>query len=234
MSNEISYLALRLEGPFQSWGFNSQFNRRNTGLMPTKSGIAGMICAAMGFPRGSELEKDFLLQFREVSFTAVSIPRKVSYNDKNAYQKWNKVLDVRRMQDFHTVKDTLKADGKIKDTHITYRQYLNDAFFGVIIKGDGILIEKIAAALKNPVWGICLGRKNCIPSAPVYAGLYRTEKDGLEKLLQGRPIEEFTRQVEAVSFEEGKDTLSDQAVSFNSSARKFIPRRVLTIEAGEQ
>ena len=38
MSSENKYLALRLQGPLQSWGFDSQYNRRNTGLMPTKSG----------------------------------------------------------------------------------------------------------------------------------------------------------------------------------------------------
>ena len=52
MSSEDKYLALRLQGPLQSWGFDSQYNRRNTALMPTKSALAGMCCAALGFGRG--------------------------------------------------------------------------------------------------------------------------------------------------------------------------------------
>ena len=75
MSSDESYLALRLEGPLQSWGFDSQYNRRNTGLMPTKSAIAGICCAALGFTRGNDKEKTFLTKFRTVQMTAIAIPR---------------------------------------------------------------------------------------------------------------------------------------------------------------
>ena len=75
MSSDKSFLALRLEGPLQSWGFDSQYNRRNTGLMPTKSAIAGMCCAALGFPRGSDEEHTFLASFGKVKMTAIAFPR---------------------------------------------------------------------------------------------------------------------------------------------------------------
>ena len=65
MSSENNYLALRLQGPLQSWGFDSQYNRRNTGLMPTKSALAGMCCAALGFGRGSDEEQAFLAKFAD-------------------------------------------------------------------------------------------------------------------------------------------------------------------------
>ncbi len=45
MLSDNRFLALRLEGPLQSWGFDSQYSRRSTGLMPTKSALAGMCCA---------------------------------------------------------------------------------------------------------------------------------------------------------------------------------------------
>ena len=50
MSSEKACLALRLEGPLQSWGFDSQYSRRSTALMPTRSAIGGMCCAALGHP----------------------------------------------------------------------------------------------------------------------------------------------------------------------------------------
>src|SRR3972149_8930204 len=106
MSSDKSFLAILLEGPLQSWGFDSQFNRRNTGLMPTKSAIAGICCAALGYPRGGDEEKKFLLAFASVRMTAIAIPRKDS----------KKTLTVRRLQDYHTVQNTKTADGKIKDT----------------------------------------------------------------------------------------------------------------------
>jgi len=88
------YLAIRLEGALQSWGFDSQYNRRNTGLMPTKSAIAGMCCAALGLSRGSEEEQAFLTEFKKLKMIAIAIPR-VDHKEKK--------LQVRRMQDYHTV-----------------------------------------------------------------------------------------------------------------------------------
>lgn len=41
-------LLLWLEGPLQSWGHDSQFDRRDTLPFPTFSGICGMLCAALG------------------------------------------------------------------------------------------------------------------------------------------------------------------------------------------
>ena len=162
MLSDKSYLALRLEGPLQSWGFDSQYNRRNTGLMPTKSAIAGMCCAALGLPRGSDKEQEFLVSFGMVRMTAIAIPR-------NGIKK---ELPVRRLQDYHTVQNTRRASGAINnDCVLTHRQYLTDAAFGVLLEGDAVLMGEIAAALADPVWGIWLGRKTCVPSAPVFAGL---------------------------------------------------------------
>lgn len=42
------YLLLWLEGPLQSWGHDSRFGRRETLHFPTKSGVLGMVCAALG------------------------------------------------------------------------------------------------------------------------------------------------------------------------------------------
>lgn len=216
MSTEKKYLALRLEGPLQSWGFDSQYNRRNTGLMPTKSGIAGICCAALGYTRGSEDEKKFLTSFTLLRMTAIAVPR------SNA----KKELSVRRLQDYHTVQNTRTAEGKIKDTHITHRQYLTDAAFGVLLEGDVLLLNRIAAALEQPRWGIWLGRKSCIPSAPVLAGLKDNQNDALRLLIGEKPIESFDRQEEVGDFAEGRDSIPDVAVSFAIEKRSYSPRRI--------
>ena len=127
MSSENKYLALRLQGPLQSWGFDSQYNRRNTGLMPTKSALGGMCCAALGFGRGSAEERTFLADFAEVRMTTIAIPRVVERKFAGPARKMK--LGVRRLQDYHTVQNTRKADGGMKDCHITHRQYLTDASF---------------------------------------------------------------------------------------------------------
>ncbi len=46
-----TYVFLRLEGPLQAWGDNSKFVIRRTMEAPTKSGVIGLICCAMGLSR---------------------------------------------------------------------------------------------------------------------------------------------------------------------------------------
>lgn len=228
MSSDRGYLSLKLEGPLQSWGFDSQYNRRNTGLMPTKSGIAGMCCAALGFSRGSSSERDFLAVFGTFRMLALALPR----------NRQGTEIPVRRLQDYHTVQNTRRANGSInRDCVLTYRQYLVDASFGVLLEGDFTQMEMIATALADPKWGIWLGRKACVPTAPVLAGfrgdiadirhLVKKDRDeSLQLLIGDNPLISFTRQEEVEDFTEGQDSLPDQAISFASDRRLFSPRRI--------
>ena len=218
MSAEQAWLAVRLEGPLQSWGVDSQYNRRATGLMPTKSAVAGMCCAALGADRGSDREGQILSGMAKLRMLCVAVPRRIHNHD----------LDVRRLQDYHTVQDTRKADGSLKDCHITQRQYLTDAGFGVVLEGDRTFIQELADALRDPRWGLWLGRKTCIPTAPVLVGVFASQAEALKPLLGDQPLEQFTRQEEVQSFADGRDSLPDQPLSFLSSKREFAPRRVRT------
>jgi CRISPR system Cascade subunit CasD len=225
MSSENHYLVMRLVGPLQSWGFDSQYNRRNTGLMPTKSAIAGMCCAAFGYNRGSDEEEEFLAKFGKLRMTAIAIPRIIK---KQSLLKEKTVeLKVRRMHDYHTVQNTRKADGGIKDCHITNRQYLSDASFGVLLEGEKEFLQKISKQLKDPVWGIWLGRKTCVPAAPVFVGLSEAKEKALG-LLGINEIEKYTSQVETNTFSEGRDSIPDNPISFASGKRLFSPRRIRT------
>ena len=62
-----TYLLLWLEGPFQSWGDDSRFGRRESLKFPTKSALCGMVCASMGARRE---QKELLC---ELSQTKVSV-----------------------------------------------------------------------------------------------------------------------------------------------------------------
>ncbi len=118
----------------------------------------------------------------------------------------------------------------MKPCHITYRQYLTDASFGVVIEGDSALLEEIADNLADPKWGLWLGRKACIPTAPVLAGLRDSRDQALRLLIGDEPLESFTRQEEAETFAEGRDTLPDQPLCFDSDRRLFAPRRINLIQ----
>ena len=210
-----AYLALLLDAPLQSWGFASHFQRRTTGLHPTKSGVIGLVCAAMGIGKGTDAEHATLPQLAALKMTSIAITR-----------------DYPRLEDFHTVQNTRRASGKPNnDPVVTLRQYLADAMFGVILTGDRALLERVAAALCDPVWGVWLGRKSCIPSAPVVRGVFSDLEKAQRELIGEVPLEQFTRVEEVTNFAAGTDSYNDQPVSFgqtdsSSEGRAFSVRRV--------
>ena len=47
----MATLLLRLAAPLQSWGADSKFETRKTNREPTKSGVIGLLAAALGLRR---------------------------------------------------------------------------------------------------------------------------------------------------------------------------------------
>lgn len=52
----MATLLLRLAGPMQAWGTTSRFDERDSGLEPSKSGVLGLVCAALGRDRSEPLD----------------------------------------------------------------------------------------------------------------------------------------------------------------------------------
>lgn len=141
-------------------------------------------------------------------------------------------VHVRRIDDFHTVENTKTASGsQNKNAVITYRQYLCDADFLVLLEVDSDIAEELKADLSDPVWGIWLGRKSCIPSEPVFAGIFSTLDDVALNLLDSKPLSDFTCQYEVKSWEEGTDSLMDNPIDYDISKRERGLRRVKICEA---
>src|SRR5574340_968300 len=67
-----SYLLLWLEAPLQSWGSDSKFGRRDTQTFPTKSGVLGLVCAALG---AGGKQRALLAEFSALGQTVVSVVR---------------------------------------------------------------------------------------------------------------------------------------------------------------
>lgn len=146
-------LFLRLEGPLQAWGDQqSKFVIRRTAEAPTKSGVIGMLCAALGVPR-PEAAKMWLPQLGNLSMgVRIDLP---------GVRWW----------DYHTVGAKMQmrtAEGKTKPgAMLTRREYLCDASFLVALQGEADLIAELATAMKAPKWTLYLGRKCCPPSRPL-------------------------------------------------------------------
>lgn len=223
--SDTAHLAPLLDAPLQSWGFASRFQRRTTGLHPTKSGVIGLICAAMGLAKGSAEEQTTLPELARLNMTSIAIPRVVQPDGLQA--------PVLRLEDYHTVLNTRRASGSPnKDAVVTRRQYLLDARFGVILFGSRALLGRVGSALQNPVWGVWLGRESCIPAELLYRGLFDSEQEAHRELLREKPVEQFTTVVEVDDFGAGTDSISDQPVSFGNAGstspekRRYSVRRV--------
>lgn len=218
------FLALYLDGPMQSWGYMSKFDPRTTLGFPTKSGILGMICAAMG------IGKQDIKQLANIAKLKMKVH---TLTDGKS--------EIRRITDFHTVgggfdKETekqnivKKASGGVGNTVVTRREFLLDAKFAVILTGDAKLLNEIDSALRNPRWGIWLGRKSCVPTAPVSQGVHESEEDAVSAIraafekTHGEKCQFRKTVTDAASFSEGSDTYMDFPIDFGK--RNFSSRRV--------
>ncbi len=142
-------LLMRLAGPMQSWGTRSRFDERDTDNEPSKSGVLGLVCAALG------VDRDDWVGLEPLTHLAMG----VRVDEPG----------VLRM-DYHTAQDVIAADSsKTHRTTVSRRYYLSDAVFVVGLSGaDRGLLERIHTALKNPHWPLSLGRKAFVPSQTVF------------------------------------------------------------------
>lgn len=147
-------LFLRLEGPMQSWGNQeSKFVIRRTAGAPTKSGVIGLLCAALGVSR-EDAPAEWLPRLGKLRMGVRC--------DRPGVRWW----------DYHTVGAGMEMQiaerkGKTKSgAMLTRREYLCDASFLVALHGEAALIEELANAVSKPVWPLYLGRKCCPMSRP--------------------------------------------------------------------
>ena len=104
----MATLLLRLAAPLQSWGSDSKFETRKTDREPTKSGVVGLLAAALGLRRD---DTEGLARLNGLRFAV------------RADQEGSLLVD------FHTAKS--------RDTsYVTYRHYLQDAVFLAIRQGS--------------------------------------------------------------------------------------------------
>lgn len=163
-------LALRLEGPLQSWGAAAVGPMRPTLDTPTASGVLGLIGAALGIERP---EVARLVDLHRGLALAVRTDRAGEV-----------------MVDYHTAMDVPGDDGGVAETQITRRRYLADASFAVALVARGgheDLLPHVARALRRPRYALALGRRACVPALPVLAAHDLLEGDDWRALLAQIP-----------------------------------------------
>lgn len=197
----------------QSWGYRSRFDYRDTALEPTRSGVIGLICAAMGIARGEDISR----------FDTIRMGVRVD-------------REGRPERDYHTALEVRKVDGSDGGTVVSHRDYLADASFTVGLQSDNRdLLVEIADKLQNPEWVLFLGRKAFpltmppvqTPESPVLEGKLE------EHLLKPPPPHPFrdsdpsvTRWRVVLEDPEGERTQHDDPLCFRE--RRFKPRSIRT------
>ena len=215
----MNTLLIRLSAPMQSWGTQSRFTMRDTGLEPSKSGVLGLLCAALGIDREDDEGLHPLASLRMGVRADREGSLQVDYHTsgKGGYLQANSVLEK-------------------KNLIVSNRYYLANAVFLVGLESaDLALLERIQSALLKPVWALFLGRKAFVPTEPVHLldGL-RTDET-LKHALQSYPcLREPSSEKLRLVIEDNKGSedntgsivRSDQPISFARATRKFAPRRV--------
>lgn len=202
-------LLLCISAPMQSWGIQSHFSHRDTGREPSKSGILGLLCAALGRPR-----------YHDISDLA-GLKMGVRVDQAGIIQR-----------DYHTAGEGgfYRVSGSIGHNTIpSERFYLSDAKFLVGLEGDDWqLLEKLYYALQRPQWFLFFGRKAFVPGERVWM------KDGIHPSdilftfghvgwLGKSPTIPVNLTV-FIEDETGEIVRNDQPISFKP--RRFISRRI--------
>jgi CRISPR system Cascade subunit CasD len=188
----------------QSWGVKSRFDRRDTAMEPSKSGVVGLICSALGVPRTADLSDLSSLEM------AVRVDQPG-------------VLSV----DYQTTEGVPPASGRGKlQTVQSRRWYLADAVFLVMLRGDDELVGAIAEAIERPRWLLALGRKSFPPTPPLVIGLVDQDIDAA---IRNTPwLGRASSSREEVTLRVVRDARPDQAHVWRSDHPvSFEPRRFL-------
>lgn len=214
--NTRGVLLLRLCGPLQSWGVESRFSVRDTTREPSKSGVIGLLMAAMGWGRDHPVEPLAGLRM------GVRVDQ-----------------EGRILRDFHVagVGGYYKANGTIERENVIpgNRYYLMDARFLVGLEGEDLaLLAELHSALRDPVWPLYLGRRACVPSEPVWLADGLRLGQTLEEVLCSYPwlgpkerLSKRSAQLRLMLEDpSGEIVRPDQPLSFAERDRRYAPRRI--------
>ncbi|GLZ77716.1 type I-E CRISPR-associated protein Cas5/CasD [Actinorhabdospora filicis] len=201
----MAVLTLRLAGPMQSWGVGSRFVRRTTRDAPSKSGVTGLLAAALGRTRDAAVDDLAALRF------GVRIDR-----------------PGRILRDFHTARS---VDGK-RVMPLTERFYRCDAVYLAVLEGERGHLDELAAAVRRPRFPLFLGRRSCPPAGLIDVRV--VEQDLMTAIgtadwqvtpaLARRHPPEVSCEWEAET--DDGDLLQDVPISFNPEHRRYGYRHV--------
>lgn len=186
-----TYLHLHFEAPLQSWGGVAVDPRRPSDSFPRASALAGLLANALGWRhrdarRTTDLQDALDYAVRE---------------DRPPARIWDfQTADLSQLSGWTRWGPESPGGGSSDATHILRKEYLADALFTVSLGLVGtapVSVEEVERRLLQPARPLFLGRKSCIPSAPVCRG--RVEAESAVSALELIPLPEGAQPTEAGS-----------------------------------
>lgn len=196
-------LLITLAGPQQAWGSRSRFAARRTERAPTRSGVIGLLAAALGFVRTESLDR----------FAGLDYGVRI---DQPGHME----------RDFQTART---LDGRAS-MPLSGRFYLADAIFlAAIGSSDRPELERFRHALARPVFPLYLGRRAFPPAGPLATQIVNDELRDALVSAPWQAASSYRRLVgtNAPSLEILADARPREAVdlSLRDVPRSFDPRR---------
>lgn len=212
-------LLLRLAAPLQAWGLDSKFNIRQTGNEPSKSGVVGLLAAALGRTRDESTEDLSALRF------GVRVVR-----------------EGKLLCDYHTVSRNPNPRPALNKTdYVTKRYYLSDAVFIVGFESDDReCLRRLDDALQAPAFPLFLGRRSCPPTFPVSLGIVDgrleqalVEAQCPETIAESESDKPVRMVLDALQTVPAAAMVKDKPISYSPRKREHGFRRVIEVYQGQ-
>jgi CRISPR system Cascade subunit CasD len=149
------FLVFTLAAPLMAFGDVAPGERRVGVDRPTRSGLIGLIAAALGLTRDDDRQSALAAQLSFAVRVDAAGRASVDYHT-------TQTAPAKRNRRFATRREELAVDDVV--TILSQRTYVEDGAFtvAVLVEEDGpFLIHEIAAALAHPLLPIHAGRRSC-------------------------------------------------------------------------
>lgn len=160
----MAYLLFRLYGPLASWGEIAVGETRHSAHYPGRSAIVGLLAAALGIKRSETEKQQALQQSCTIAVEACSHGSLLrDYHTAQVPKSGGNFF-------YRTRRDELIIGKPRLGTILSSREYRQDALVVVALKAQPdaqYSLQTIKTRLSRPKYHLYLGRKSCVPAAPL-------------------------------------------------------------------
>ena len=196
----------------QAWGGHTYEGFRPSYIFPTRSAVVGLLGACLGMERKDIQKREDLNNSFEL--TVKTEKRKITFALKRKFE----FAPIRKITDFHTIKDARASNGKPrKEAILSPREYLCDAEFTLVLDfqaNAAYSLTDIKQAVQKPVFTPFLGRRSC----PLHRPLF-------EKIINAKNIKQVLQQL---SESEMKDDITSKEKTNEASADGVTGKKQVT------